>query len=398
MSDVAASAANWLLREEKQLFSRFEVSAQGIRQLRRFHVPLLVVVYALVAFVGQALNGPGADAAAFASAGNTLFSSHWADTFSNSYLQSGPIFILLEGIGFRLGSTVGLPYWCGGGFVTAAAAALLMVVACRALFAAYKLDDRTPVSREFGACVVFAVTGGIWVAAMYAHLDDLLVTLLLVIAAARGASGRHGQAGAIFGVAVGIKLWAVIAVAVLLVCASRRASAQAGVIAAATIALCYGPFIVFGRFAMFRGTWQVEHDAPLNLLFRAGTDVSWQLRLFQAALATIVGLVVLLRTRGHNCAIWLVPAAAIAARLLVDPRNIAYYYPAVLVCLFLGQWASGRLTTFGTSLVTGSWMVVAICIFAATSGVVASCWVVVFCLGIIVFAMRYGSARSAQTG
>lgn len=391
LSEAAVSSADWLRREEERLFGRYAVAAQRFPRLFRFRVPIVIAVYLAIAFVGQNLNGPGGDALVFARAGNTLFSRHWADTFGGPVLQSGPIFVLLEGIGLRLSSALGLPYWLGGGLVTALASALLMIVACRAVFAVYKLDNRTAAAREFGVCMVFALTGGLWVAAMYAHQDDLLVTLLLLIAASRAAAGRSGQAGIIFGFAVGVKLWAIIAIAVLLVRASRTAALQAGLMAAATVTLCYGPFIVFGRFEMFRGSWQIEHDAPLNLVFHDGTDFSWQLRLFQAVLATTVGLVVLLRTRGRNCAVWLVPVAAIAARLLVDPRNIPYYYTPVLLCLLLGQWASGRLTAFGTTLVTGSWMVIAMCIFATTSGVVASWWVVGFCISVIVLAIRFGS-------
>ena len=393
LSEAAVSSADWLRREEERLFGRYAAAAQRFPRLFRFRVPLVVALYLLVAFVGQDINGPGGDAFLFAGAGNTLFSPHWADTFAIPDLQSGPIFILLEGLGYRLGTAAGLPYWTGGGLVTALASALLIVVACRGVFAVYQLNDRTTQARELGVCIVFALTGGLWVVAMYAHPDDLLVTLLLLIAASRAAVGHHGQAGVIFGFAVGVKLWALIAIAVLLVRASRRASVQAALAAAAIVALCYGPFIVFGRFEMFRGNWQIEHDAPLNLLFHDGTAFTWELRVFQAALATTVGVAVLLRTRGRNCAVWLVPAAAIAARLLVDPRNIAYYYPPVLLCLLLGQWAGGRLTTFGSTLVTGSWMLIAMALFATTSGVVGSWWVVVFCVGVIVLAIRYGSVE-----
>jgi hypothetical protein len=390
-SDAAVSSSDWLRREEERLFGRYAAATQRFPRLMRFRVPLVVALYLVVAFVGQYVNGPGGDALLFAGAGNTLFSSHWADTFASPSLQSGPIFVLLEGLGYRLGSAAGLPYWTGGGLVTALAAALLIVVACRAVFAVYQLNDRTAQARQLGVCIVFALTGGLWVVAMYAHPDDLLVTLLLLIAASRGAVGRHGQAGVIFGLAVGVKLWALIAIAVLLVRASRRVSVLAGLAAAATVAICYGPFIVFGKFETFRGNWQIEHDAPLNLLFHDDTGFTWQLRLFQAAFATAVAVAVLLRTRGRNCAVWLVPAAAVAARLLVDPRNIAYYYPPLLLCLLLGQWVGGRLTTFGSALVTGSWMVIVMAVFATTSGVVASWWVVVFCGGVIMLAMRYGS-------
>jgi len=398
LSEAAVSSADWLRREEERLVGRYAAVAQRFPRFLRFRIAIVVAVYLLIAVVGQALSGPGADSAIFAGAGNTLFSARWADTFASPVLQSGPIFMFLEGIGVRLSSAFGLPYWCGGGLVTALSSAVLMVVACRAVLACYRLDHRTAAAREFGVCMVFALTGGVWVAAMYAHQDDLLVTLLLLLAASRAATGRHGQAGVIFGLAAGVKLWALIAIAVLLVRASRWAALRAGLLAAATVALCYGPFVVFGRFEMFRGSWQVEHDSPLNLLFHSGTDVSWQLRLFQAALAAAVGFVVVFRTRGRNCAVWLVPAAAIAARLSVDPRNIPYYYVPVLVCLLLGQWASGRLTTFGTTLVTGTWTLIAVCLFATTSGVVASWWVVVFCASVVVLAIRYGSreVRSDQ--
>jgi hypothetical protein len=398
LSEAAVSSADWLRREEERLFGRYAVATQRFPLLFRFRVPLVVAVYLLVALVGQEVSGPGGDALVFAGAGNTLLSTHWAHTFANPSLQSGPVFMLLEGIGLRLSSAARVQYWLGGGLVTAIVSALLMVAACRAVFGAYDVASRTAAAREIGACMVFAMTGGLWVVAMYAHPDDLLVTLLLLITASRSAAGRHGQAGVIFGLAVGVKVWAVIAVAVLLVRASRKAAAIAAATALATVALCYGPFIVFGQFEMFHGSWQIEHDAPLNLVFHGGADFSWQLRVFQAGLATTVGVVVWLRTCGRDCAVWLVPAAAIAARLLVDPRNIPYYYVPILVCLLLGQWAGGRLTTFGSTLVTGSWTVIALSIFAITSGVVASWWVVIFCVGVIVLAIRYGprGIRSGQ--
>lgn len=398
LSDAAVTSADWLRREEERLFGRYALAAQRFPRLLRFRVPIVIAVYLAIAYVGQYLNGPGGDAFIFAGAGHTLLSSHWADTFANSTLQSGPIFVLIEGIGERFGEAFGWPYWVGGGLVSALASAVLMLLACRAVFGAYLLEGRTTAAREFSASIVFAVTGGLYVVAMYAHPDDLLVTLLLLIAAGRAATGRHGQAGVIFGLAAGVKLWALVTISILLIRATRRTGVYAGLMAAATVAVCYGPFIAFGRFEMFHGSWQIEHDAPLNLLFHDGTGFTWQLRVCQAALAMTVGLVVLFRTRGRNCATWLVPAAAIAARLLVDPRNIAYYYPPVLVCLLLGAWAGGRLTTFGNSLVTGALMMFATGMFAITSGVVGSWWVVLFCVGVIAFAIRYrpGEVRSDQ--
>src|ERR1700722_16933433 len=180
---AAVSSADWLRREEERLFGRYALAVQRFPRAFRFRVPIVVTVYLLIAFIGQKLNGPGGDALIFAGAGNTLFSAHWADTFAGATLQSGPVFVLLEGIGYRLGTQVGLPYWAGGGLVTALACALLMVVACRSAFAVYRLDSRTAATREFGVCIVFALTGGLWVVAMYAHPDDLLVTLLVLIAA-----------------------------------------------------------------------------------------------------------------------------------------------------------------------------------------------------------------------
>lgn len=393
LSEAAASSADWLRREEERLFGSYARAAQGFPRLFRFRVPIVIAVYLAIAYVAQDLNGPGGDAFLFAGAGRTLLSSHWADTFAYSALQSGPIFVLIEGVGGRFGDALGLPFWAGGGLVSALACAVLMITACRSVFGAYLLDRRTTAAREFGACIVFGLTGGLWVVAMYAHPDDLLVTLLLLTAAGRAATGRHGQAGVIFGLAVGVKVWALVAVAVLLIHASKRASVYACTMAALIVAVCYGPFIVFGHFEMFHGSWQIEHDAPLNLLFHDGTGFTWQLRFFQAAFALIVGLAVLVRTRGQSSAVWLVPAAVIAARLLVDPRNIAYYYPPVLVCILLGLWASSRLSTFGNSLVTGALMVVATFSFAITSGVVASVWVTLFCCGVIALAVRYGSSQ-----
>jgi Glycosyltransferase family 87 len=364
--------------------------------LTRFRVALLVTVYVTVAVTTQCLFGPGGDSAVFGQAGRTLLSRHWADTFADPNIQSGPLFLVLHGVGSVLTHGLPLPPYVGGGLCTALANALLTVAACRAVMGHYRLTRRDTAVRELGLGLVFALTGGLWLVSIYAHPDDVMVTLMLVLAASRAAEGRYVLAGGFFGIAVGVKLWALVAVAVLLVRASRSDAARSVVAAVTTIAVVYGPFFVLGHVNTFDWVWQVEDPAPINLFLATGTNFTWSLRLLQAGVAAAAGLVALRSAKGGPSAIWLVPAAAIAGRLLLDPRGLVYYYPPLLLCLLLGQWASSSLSTLGTTLTSLVWVVPVIATFVIATHTAGSLWVATFCIGVLVLAVRGQGHRGVR--
>jgi hypothetical protein len=399
LTRLGLSARTWLEREEQRLLvSCPRRLSRAAAVAIRFRLGLLVTVYVTVAVVSQWLFGPGGDSAVFGPAGRVLLSRDWADTFASANLQSGPLFVALHGIGSALTAGSGLPPYLGGGFCTALCNALLTVAASRAVMRHYRLTAHDSAVRELGLGLVFALTGGLWLVSIYAHPDDVMVTLLLVLAASRAAEGRYTLAGTVFGLAVGVKLWALVAVAVLLVRASRRDAVRSAAAAVATIAVVYGPFFVLGHVNTFHWAWQVEDPAPMNLVLATGTNFTWYLRLLQAGVAAAAGLVALRSARGGPNAIWLVPAAAIAGRLLLDPRAMVYYYPPLLLCLLLGQWAGSPLSTFGTTLTSLALVVPVIAIFVVATHTLGSLWVAGFCLGVLVLATRRRRIQPVRAG
>jgi hypothetical protein len=103
-------------------------------------------------------------------------------------------------------------------------------------------------------------------------------------------------------------------------------------VAAAGTALTYLPFLAAGGFGMARFRWPV---LPGSLVARLGADPAagfgWDWRLAQGAAALAAGTAVALATRRSRHGAWLVPAAAVCARLVLDPTGYGYYWVPVLL-------------------------------------------------------------------
>jgi hypothetical protein len=125
--------------------------------------------------------------------------------------------------------------------------------------------------------------------------------------------------------------------------ADRRTLLHAAAANAGVLALAWGPFVLFGQFAMYRFDCQIRPGSLLPELLPVESDFGWELRLLQGALALGAGTTVA-ALRGSVHAVWGVLLAIAGTRLLVDPVSLDHYWlPAkVLALLALGAFGAGR--------------------------------------------------------
>jgi len=292
---------------------------------------------AAAAAVAPLARGDGGDAWMFTADGRTLLSSHWSLAFAHSYIQVGPLQLALFGTVGR--SPTALAVLLG------AAAALVVVAAARAA------GVEQP--RWLAAIGLVAVVTGFTRAGRDSgHPADSLLPLLWVLAAADARRGRVARAGLVVGLSAGFETWGILGVAVLALAPRVRDAARGVAVAVVAAAALYLPFVAAGHFEMGRYRWLVSSHSLLALFMATGSEVGWPLRIAQGALAVAAGVAVARAARGSRHAVWLVPAAVVAARLLLDPRLNDYYFVALeapaLVALALA--AAGGLPLPGRRL------------------------------------------------
>ena len=350
---------------------------------------LVALLFVAVSLVVQRLAGPGADTGLFDSAGRELLSRHAMQTFANPTIQSGPLFLLLVGVGSMLAQAVGLPGWVGASVFTA------LVIAALAWAIGRRLVTRKAASAHHasGALVAVGLSAAIALAAALGHPDDLIVGLVIILAAARMFEGSGTTAGVVLGVAIGIKLWAVLAIGVLAM-RGWKAMARALPFSVLIAALCYGPFVVFGTFGTFRFAWQVESEAPIGFFIPDGHAFPWSLRLLQACAAVAVGIVLAYKARSPDV-VWLVPAAVVATRLLLDPRSIDYYWSPVIASLAIGTWLLRDTRALTRGIVLFCWVVPVQLSLVATTGVAGRVVGTIFGVGVLALAFVRLGPRSA---
>ncbi|HZT93313.1 MAG TPA: hypothetical protein VE985_02395 [Gaiellaceae bacterium] len=263
----------------------------------------------------------GGDTHLFVGAGRTLLSSHWRDAFSSSTVQAGPLQLALFGSVGR--SQVALA------LVLATATVLLLLVAARAA------GVTNPVL--LGGVGLLGVLSGLTRAG--GHPADAVLPLIWILAAVDARRGHARRAGLLVGLSAGLETWGILGVAVLAF-APRRRDALVGTVAAGGAALAlFLPFVLGGHFSMLSFEWRVTPPSPLSLFLPAGTPFGWPLRLAQGAVAVSAGAAVARLLRRSEHALWVVPLAIVAARLLLDPLLISYYLAAPKGPVFVGAAA-----------------------------------------------------------
>lgn len=286
----------------------------------RFALTWLVPVAA--AWIAAARNLTlGADGVLFVRAGRTLLSSHWSHAFAVPSVQAGPLQLAVFGSLSRSGWALSL--------VLATAIVLLVVAAAR------RVGVGSP-ALLCGVGVLAAATGLTNVGYAYGHPADAVLPLLWIFAAADARRGRTLRAGLIVGLSAGLETWAILGVAVLAL-APRRREAGAGALVAAGVALAlFLPFMLGGHFEMWSFRWFVYRPSPVSMVVAPGTPYGWPLRLVQGALAVGAGVGVARLLRHSPHALWVVPLAIVAAKLLLDPDLYSYYLAAPQGPLFVG--------------------------------------------------------------
>ena len=163
-----------------------------------------------------------------------------------------------------------------------------------------------------------------------------MLPLIWIVAAADARRGHAYRAGLLVGLCAGLETWGILGVAVLALAPRRREAAIGTVVAGATAAALFLPFLLGGHFHMFSLQWQVHPPAPISLFVAAGTAYGWPLRLAQGMFAVGAGVLAARLLRDSLHGIWAVPLATVCARLLLDPLLLTYYFAALKGPLFVG--------------------------------------------------------------
>jgi hypothetical protein len=226
-------------------------------------------------------------------------------------LQMGPLTFLVAS------PLSGAPEWASGllAAVTIAAAGPLL------LQAVTRLPQVTVTARQRGLAA--AVLMPVWaeLAVHYTHLDDALALALLVAALHAVSRERAATAALLLAASADAKPWTLAFVPVLLALPRERWQ-RAAWSWIAGIALAWLPFVIADPATLHVGRFSIPNVASSSLRPFGVTSPEtpvWD-RPAQVLLGVALGLVAVLRRR------WVVvPALALAVRMILDPGTYPYY-------------------------------------------------------------------------
>ncbi len=332
-------------REAAELGARPDALGRAAQWLWAHPAALLLPAAA----IGPGLFGaaiPGGDAGWFREAGRSMLGSDMLDVFSSSGLQIGPLYLLLVGVLAAVVDVVGLPVL----FMVAAVQSVAL--AAYALYLAGRWADAWGAPRlaaQWGVVTPVVFLGVLAESIGIGHPEELFLGLALahLVLLVRSASTVRG--GALLGVAVAVKLWAVLGAPLVLLRRGWRPVVVVGVLSATIAAAAYGPFYLFGDARTFEFTWGSglqPFGIPLEHLALGG----WALRLVQAAVVVAVTSAVAWWWPGTGLPAVLV---LVATRIVLDPLLQTYYTIPFVVVGLLWAWttprrpgALGRLATW----------------------------------------------------
>lgn len=292
----------------------------------------IVVLPAIITITAVSTTGSApqpVDFSIFGPAGADLLAGRWSDIFGDPLLQAGPLELLPWGLLQVLGVAGGLG-WTLALSVCAALTAFLTALVLRPTLAA---DLRSSVLAAVGT-LVLALAGPVAASWNLGHPSEVLVPLMWVVAGRLALRDRPVLAAVLVALSSGFEVWGVLGAPVVLL-AARPRLVRSAIGGAAALALLWVPFVVAGPFQMFSFAWGVSDQSLIHLLQPGATAAPWSWRLVQSVLAIAAGSAAALLLRGRNAAWgpWVVTAAAVAGRLVLDPVLAGYYWDPVLVGL-----------------------------------------------------------------
>jgi len=274
--------------------------------IARVWVPVLAAAAGL-AYLDRGTDS--GDLVYFIHRGEHLLSAHWADTFADPRLQSGPLQLVAFGAARNL---------------TALAFLIELSVAGLLLYVLGKLRAGDRVRLVVGLLAVAA--GLTHLAFADGHPAEAIVPLLWVLAGLSAREDRVLTAGALIGLSAGFELWGVLGGPLLLLAPRLRRAVVGGLVEAAVVLAQLAPFALAGHFRMFQHEWRVATGTLLGLVVEPGTHFGWPLRLLQASLALGSGAAIAFALRRTVHALWLAPLAVVIVRILLDPLSFGWYW------------------------------------------------------------------------
>jgi hypothetical protein len=311
---AAAGADTWRVR--RFLPDQFRLAVNAL--------VLATVVDAI--FVSRGWRNP--DFALFAGGGKTMLSGAWAHTFHRPEIQAAPLELL----------TARVLVWSTGWSVVALAITTELALVGALIATGRSIIGRRAVPIAF-VIVAALLLGVIPDAFATGHFAEPVAAIIWLLAAREARAGRVERAGLLVGVSAGFELWGILGITVLALAPSMRRAAVGVAIACATIALMIVPFMLAGDFNMFAFEWRVA-NGPIHLLVGTGHHFGWPLRLLQGFATVAVGVVLARLLAKSLSSIFIVPAATVTVRLLLDPMGLFYYWDPVIVLALLGAAAA----------------------------------------------------------
>ncbi|MGW6130580.1 hypothetical protein ACWFNE_11195 [Cellulomonas sp. NPDC055163] len=329
---VAGRAGAWFARELADLAEARPRTHRVLRRVWRNPVAILVPLAAVVlGLVGA--GSPEGDAEWFRRAGTGMVGPGLWDVFADAGLQIGPLVLLPVGLVTVAAEALG----ASGPLVgSALQGALVTWVALVAVLHATRATGVPALPAQWSVASVLAFGGPLADAVAMGHTEEILIGLLLVLAACAAQGGHGRRTGALLGVAACLKLWGALGAPVALVGRRPRVLVTAGVVAGLVVLVCYVPFFAWGEVNTFEFSWVASNRPGLREVVGEGPS-DWALRVAQGAASVVVGCCVALRRSGSAVTVVL---CTMSMRLLLDPLIMPYYIGPLLAVGLVWVWAS----------------------------------------------------------
>jgi hypothetical protein len=296
-------------------------------------------IIGVVALTVALLDGRGAfdvhDPVLFITAGKKLFTGDALNVFADRTVQEGPLALLIWGLIGYLADLLNVG-------ARMAASVLLQVGFTGALVwlvrSSFSERGRPSADLELFAGLLVVLGGLWWTVLSTGHLAEGFIPLLWFQAARDARRGRVERAGLLMALGAGLKLWGALGVPILLLSPAidRRKLLRGLAICGGVVVLLYAPFALFGEYNTLDYRWEVADSSLIHGLFSGSETFTWPMRALQSAVVVGVGgaLAVFARARRH--ALWAIPLAIVATKLLLDPIVFSYYYLSLAVLAVLG--------------------------------------------------------------
>jgi hypothetical protein len=329
---VVARGARWWADQVERLSPR----RRALLRWSLAHPEAIVVPASAVIFGVFGVAYGGGDDSAFRHAGEQMIGPGFVDTFRSPWLQIGPLFLLPIGALGRL-----VEPWAGdraaGVLIGAIAGAFVVWLAMGTARRAARLHDQPTEAARWVVGAALAVGGAVSLALEWGHPEEPLLGLLIVETGLLVARGRHAWAGAVLGVAAGVKLWGATGIGALVAARRFRGVVAAALTAGIVVALTYLPFVCFGQFGTTQHVWGFDGSTMVGWVAAHSGLSEWAVRAGEGAAVGCAGAAVARRRWSSPTLLALI---VVTARLVIDPEPRPYFLSPAIAVALVWAWTS----------------------------------------------------------